>query len=100
LQTSLYGTEHYQPISAESSTLLLRLVGGYRREGLDMPYTMADFRRDLAKELLEEMTPQERLKGLTLEQLLEGLSAADIERLRAILNAREQPKKDDPSAQP
>jgi hypothetical protein len=95
-----YGAEHYQPISVESSRLLLSLVGGYRREGLDMPYTMADFRRDFAKEMLEEMTPQERLKGLTAEQLLESLPAEEIERFLALLKAREKSAKEGPSAQP
>jgi hypothetical protein len=95
-----YGAGHYQPVSAESSTLLLQLVTGYRREGLDMPYTMADFRRDFLKENLDVLTPEERLKGLTLEQRLAGLSAEEIERFIALLKTREKSAKEGPNAQP
>lgn len=56
-----------------------------------MPYTMEDYRRDLKKEALDQLTPQEILDGLPpekrskllealpLEQRLKGLSKADIE---------------------
>jgi len=30
-----------------------------------MPYTMEDFRRDYAKEHLKDLTPDERLEGLS-----------------------------------
>jgi hypothetical protein len=39
-----------------------------------VPYTMADFRRDYVKEHLRDLTPEERLAGLSPEQLLAGLS--------------------------
>src|SRR5262245_33166649 len=41
-----YGAEHYQRRSQNTSTLLDRLFEGYQQEGLAMPYTMEDFRRD------------------------------------------------------
>ncbi len=69
-----YGAEHYRQRSAETSTLLYRLLEEYQREGLDMPYTMADFRRDFTREFLKELTPEERLAGLSPEDLLKGLS--------------------------
>jgi len=47
-----YGVEHYQQRSADTSTLLNQLFEGYEREGLAMPYTIQDFRRDYVKEHL------------------------------------------------
>ena len=46
-----------------------------------MSYTMADYRRDTAKEYLENLTPEQRMKvlqNLTPEQRLAGLSAEEI----------------------
>jgi hypothetical protein len=85
-----YGAEHYQQHSTDTSTLLGQLFEGYDREGLAMPYTMEDFRRDYVKEHLKDLTlrerleglsPQERLKGLSPEERLAGLSPEQIERL-------------------
>jgi hypothetical protein len=69
-----YGAEHYRQRSAETSTLLARLFEQYRKEGVIMPYTMEDFRRDYVREHLKDLTPQERLKDLTPEERLQGLS--------------------------
>src|SRR6202021_12688 len=41
-----FGAAHYKLRTEDSSTLLGRLFAMYRSEGLDMPYTMEDFRRD------------------------------------------------------
>lgn len=66
-------------------------MGRYQQKGISMPYTMEDYRRDLKKEALEELTPQEILDGLPpekraklleallLEQRLQGLSKEEIE---------------------
>jgi hypothetical protein len=76
-----YGVEHYRQRSDETSSLLLRLFENYQREGLNMPYTMADFRRDFVKDHLKDLTPEERLEGLSAEELLKGLSPEVIEAL-------------------
>ena len=34
-----------------------------------MPYTMEDFHRDVARETLDRMTPEERLRGLSIEEI-------------------------------
>ena len=79
-----YGAGHYRPQSRETSTLLYQLLAGYQGEGLPMPYTMEDFKRDFLKEhlheFLKEMTPQQRLEGLSPEELLETLPTETIER--------------------
>jgi hypothetical protein len=66
-----YGRQYYRQRSAETSSLILQLLRGYQEEGVVMPYTMADFRRDFARECLKDLTPEERLeavKALTPEE--------------------------------
>ena len=88
-----YGAGHYEQRSHDTSSLLEQLLGKYQREGPGMAYTMADFRRDYAKEHFKDLTPEERrevlqrltaeeqqetLQNLTPEQRLAGLSAEEI----------------------
>lgn len=57
----------------EASTMLNQVLRWYQQEGMDMPYTMEDFKRDVKEQLLKELTPEERLKGLPPEERLKGL---------------------------
>ena len=62
-----YGAGHYEQRSRDTSSLVGRLLVNYRGEGITMSYTMADYRRDTAKEYLRELTPEEQrevLRGL------------------------------------
>jgi hypothetical protein len=61
------------PRSASWSSLLNDLLGNYGLEGMAMPYTMEDYKRDSARELLKGLTPEQLLQALTPEQLLKGL---------------------------
>lgn len=94
-----FGAQHYRRRSQETSTLLEQLFQGYQREGMAMPYTMADWKRDYITEHFKELTPEdrrkaleglspkERLEGLSPEELLEGLSPDAIEKLLKKLRA-------------
>jgi hypothetical protein len=73
-----YGAEHYDLQNPQTSTIVNQLFGQYRKEGLAMPYTMEDFRREVALEYLEQLTPEERLRGLTLRQRLSGATPKEI----------------------
>jgi len=64
-----YGVEHYEQRSPDTSTLLAQLFEGYEREGLAMPYTMQDSRRDYVKEHLKDLTLEERLLGVPPEKI-------------------------------
>ena len=77
-----YGVEHYEQHSPDTSSLLSQLFEGYKREGLAMPYTMQDFRRDYVKEHLKDLTFEELLQGLPLEKWLRDLPPE--ERLRGL----------------
>jgi hypothetical protein len=79
----------------EMSGIVNKLFKRYELEGIAMPYTMEDFRR----EYLAELSPEERLKGLSPDERLEGLSLEDRlrglspEEIKAYLKKREQLKK-------
>ena len=92
----LYGAEHCKLRSDETSTLLDRLFQQYQREGLNMPYTMEEFRRDYLREHVRELTLKERVAGASPEEIrallppkerVAGLSAAE---LLAVLSPEER----------
>ncbi|MCI0681012.1 MAG: hypothetical protein L0Y71_02820 [Gemmataceae bacterium] len=64
-----YGAKHYELPTADVSTLVNKLFAAYRREGLTMPYTMDDFRKEVAREVLHKLTPEERLRGLSAQEI-------------------------------
>jgi hypothetical protein len=80
-----YGAGHYRQRSQNTSTLLYQLFAEYQEEGITMPYTMEDFRRDFIK---EHYTPEERM---------EGLSPEEIERYLKKLKAEQKLKAERPS---
>ncbi len=79
----IYARNHYRPRSEQTSTLLNELLRRYQAEGIVVGYTMEDFKRDYIKEHFPELTPtekQEVLQKLSLEERLAGLSPEEIER--------------------
>jgi hypothetical protein len=66
-------------VEAETSSLLDLLLNRYREEGVTMAMTMQEFRRYYLRYNIEELTPEERLKGLPPEERLKGLSREVIE---------------------
>src|SRR5262245_51841711 len=62
---------------SETSTLLLKLIDVYELEGLPMPETLQEFARRTRRELLENLTAEEKelvLRQIPPEKRLEGLS--------------------------
>src|SRR5258708_4099472 len=74
-----YGAEHCQLQSPETSTIVRDLFAEYKVEGLTMPYTMDDYRREVARKIMHELTPEERMAGLPPEERMAGLSLEQIE---------------------
>ena len=68
-----YGKDHYSFQSDETSTIVGQLFGTYRGEGLTMPYTIEDFKRDILRDHMADFPPGERLVGLTAEERLAGM---------------------------
>jgi hypothetical protein len=106
-----YGAGHYEQRSHDTNPLLGRVLTNYRREGKVMSYTMADFRRDTAKEYLEELTPEERqdvlqsmapekrqevLRGLSAEELLAALAPEEIAKYLKKLQSEPPSRKSKP----
>jgi hypothetical protein len=107
-----FGRGAYRRRSEETSLLLGQLFEKFQGEGLVMPYTMEDFKRDYIKEhfaqltpqereevlrsltpeereeLLRSLPPEERLAGLPLEERLAGLSAEQIREYLDRLSAK------------
>lgn len=81
-----FGVQHYRRRSNDLSTVVNQLFSAYQSEGIFMPYTMEDFRRDYVREHLHDLTPEERLEGLALEERLKGLSIEQLEQLEQYLN--------------
>ena len=73
-----YGSEHYQVRSENTSTILKQLLAKYRQEGIDMPYTMENFKHDVALENLSALTIDERLQGLSVDERLQDLPFSEI----------------------
>jgi hypothetical protein len=91
----IQGAKDYHWRHRDHIPILDQIYHRYRELGIDMPYTFDDFRHDLALELLKELPPEERLRGLPPEELarrlspedrLLGLNAEELARLRELLN--------------
>ena len=91
-----YGAAHYQPQVTDTSTILNQLFEKYQLEGLNMPYTMEDFRRDYVRDHLDLLTPEEILQRLPMQEVLQQLPMQEVlqqlpvEELKAYLAQLEQ----------
>ena len=77
-----YGAAHLSIYSSDTSTLINRLFEHYEIEGIDMPYTMEDFRREVLQEQLEKLSVEEILASLpeeVLRKIREQLAQEDAE---------------------
>lgn len=79
------GARHYRWRTNDHLPILSTLYASYQQAGLSMSYTIDDFRRDLALEMLPQLTAEERLRGLPPEERLRGLSDEERARLRKLL---------------
>jgi len=76
------GASHYHWRKTDCSSVVNQLYLMYGTEGLDMPYTIEQFKKDVVLDYLDELPPEDRLKGLTVEERLKGLPAE--ERLKGL----------------
>lgn len=66
-----YGRKHHRLKSEATSTIVNAVIEQYSQEGLPMIYTRAEIMKDLAKHFL---TVEQRLEGLTPDQIMSTLS--------------------------
>ena len=69
-----FGAEHLHPNTSDTRRMMLQLIKVYQLEGLPMPYTMEQFRKEFDSQYLERMPIEERLRGVSLDELLRVLS--------------------------
>jgi hypothetical protein len=84
----------YRRRSEDTSLLLGQPFEGLRGEGLTMSYTMEDFRRQYIKDHFAQLTVEEReevLRSLPAEERLAGLSAEQIRQYLDQLTAERPP---------
>ena len=60
--------------SNQINTMINGLLTKYKAEGIHMPYTLEDYRKDSARWVLNSLTLEERLAGLATEERLAGLA--------------------------
>jgi hypothetical protein len=89
-----YGAGYYRQRSEATSTLLYQLFAGYQREGIAMPYTMEDFKRDFIKEHFQELTPEDR------REALQRLPAEELEEIENYLRQRREAAAGSPEKTP
>jgi hypothetical protein len=77
-----YAVEHYEQRSPQTSTLIQNLIEHHRREGRVVANALEEFAKRARAEIIEEATPEERLRGLPPEERLKGLPPE--ERLRGL----------------
>jgi hypothetical protein len=84
-----FALTHYQWQLEDGSTVINQLFNQYSLEGIAMPYSMEQFRKDYVRahlsdldpeEVFSRFGPEERLKGLGSEERLKGLDQEEIER--------------------
>jgi hypothetical protein len=76
-----FGGSAYRRRSPNTSGLLVQLFEGFQAEGVAMPFTMEDFQRQFVKDHFPKLTPKEQqevLQMLPPEERLAGLSADEI----------------------
>jgi hypothetical protein len=76
----------YRFPSRDGWAVIDAILEKYREEGIDLPYTMEDFRRDYIKEHFAKLPPEvqeEVLRSLPPERRLAGLS---VEKIRQYLD--------------
>ena len=83
------GAKAYRWRQPDHVPVLNEIYHRYRELGIAMPYTFDDFRRDLALELLQELPTEERLRGMSPEEILRGLDDAERARLKELLERKE-----------
>ena len=81
-----FAARQYRGKTQEISTVLNTLFDNYNLEGFPVSYTMKDFQKDYVKnhlgllspdEVLQQFSPDDRLKGLSPDEVLQQFSPDD-----------------------
>jgi hypothetical protein len=72
-----FALDHYRWRIDDGSTVVNQLLKKYELEGINMPYTMEQFRKEYVKAHLDELDAEERVKGLNAEEVLSKFDAEE-----------------------
>ena len=81
-----FGATNFFPRTDVISTMLMRVFDKYRSEGVEMPQTNEEWRREFVREHLEDLSPQERLRDLSPTELIQALPPEVLDALRKRLD--------------
>jgi len=73
-----FALDHYRWQQDDSSTVINQLLEKYALEGIAMPYTMEQFRKEFVKAHLHELDPEEILSRFDPERRLKGLDPDEV----------------------
>jgi hypothetical protein len=73
-----FALDHYQWQMEDGSTVINQLLDKYSLEGITMPYTMEQFRKEYVKAHLAELDPEEVLSRFAPEDRLKGLEPEEV----------------------
>jgi hypothetical protein len=73
-----YGVSQYNWRQPDLSTAINDLFEFYQIEGIAMPYTVEDYKRDVKEKVLKSLTPEELLERLPLEEILKRLPPEEL----------------------
>jgi hypothetical protein len=73
-----FAANHYKKRTSDMSTIISELFKTYKLEGIKMPYTMEDFRKDFVINNLNILSPDDVLKKYSPDDRLKGLSPDDV----------------------
>ncbi len=78
-ETVRNGAANYKNRSPETSKALLsELFERYKLEGFDMPYTMEDFQKDVARDFLHTLSPDEVLGRFSSDEVVRRFSSDEV----------------------
>ncbi len=85
------GMEHFQPKDQGLYNIFNDLKANYKMEGVEMPYTLEDYKREKRQELLDGLSADERrliVETLSTEERAQILDKMSAEELEAYLRQR------------
>ena len=72
------GAAEYDPRTPDMNSVINEICHSFGLEMPTMPYTMENFKRDIARKYLRGLTAKERVDGLSPEERLVGLSPGNL----------------------
>ena len=73
-----WGMEHYEQRTNEISTVIKQLIDMYKKEGIKVSYTFEDFHREMAKEYLHLLSPDEVLSHYKPSEVLSHYKPSEV----------------------